>query len=59
MPKENLSVEHIDDYAHLDYVWGTDANTTLYPKIIKIIEKHIKWIKQYFYIRMHLYIYLI
>ncbi|KAL4482797.1 hypothetical protein ABPG72_022357 [Tetrahymena utriculariae] len=30
----------LNDYAHLDYVWGTDANTVLYPQIIKILKAH-------------------
>lgn len=35
--KNTTNLEILDDYAHLCYVWSTEAYLTLYPKILQII----------------------
>jgi pimeloyl-ACP methyl ester carboxylesterase len=40
---QHLEIEMIKDYAHLDYVWATDAHIKLYPQILKnIAEQQLK-----------------
>ena len=34
MPKDSCKTELIEDYAHLDYAWGNDADEKLYKKLI-------------------------
>lgn len=40
LPKESTFSYSIEDYAHLDYIWGVDANEKIYQNIIKIMEEH-------------------
>jgi hypothetical protein len=35
---ERVNVYVLDDYAHLDYVWGEDAYEDIYLKILNVIE---------------------
>lgn len=28
----------LEDYAHLDYIWGQDANEEIYEKVLKILK---------------------
>ena len=36
---KGLQVEHITDYAHLDYVWSVDAHQKIYCKVIDFLNK--------------------
>lgn len=40
VPKENW-VKHstFNDYAHMDFVWGKDAHTRLYPQVISVLSR--------------------
>ena len=38
--KENSTVFELDDFAHLDYIWGTTAYQKLYPEVIHILKSH-------------------
>ena len=31
------------DWNHLDYLWGIDAHTLVYPEILKNMEKFRNW----------------
>ena len=43
VPKSVLvNVTEMSDYAHLDFVWGLDASTRLYPQVIELIQKYKK-----------------
>jgi hypothetical protein len=34
-----LEVHSINDYAHLDYAWGTNAKEDIYDKIVEILKE--------------------
>eukprot|EP01133_Synstelium_polycarpum_P003673 gene3673-4228_t len=41
LPAEQILLwQKIPDYAHLDYVWATDAHEIIYPEIITLIKKY-------------------
>jgi pimeloyl-ACP methyl ester carboxylesterase len=37
-----VNVTEISGYAHLDFVWGLDAFTRLYPQVLEVIAQHQK-----------------
>jgi lysosomal acid lipase/cholesteryl ester hydrolase len=39
MNQEKLKVFELDDYAHLDYVWGVEAHLDIYSPILEILEQ--------------------
>ena len=39
LPENSTFSNLVEDYAHLDYVWGTDAYDLIYKDIINILEK--------------------
>jgi pimeloyl-ACP methyl ester carboxylesterase len=39
LPKDGVKHEYVDDYGHLDYVWGNNAHFTIYPKIIEFLNQ--------------------
>lgn len=40
LPQNSTFNKVIDDYAHLDYVWGTDAYEYIYKDILDILAKN-------------------
>lgn len=39
VPKENFVYhDSFENYAHMDFVWGKDAHTRLYPELINLLE---------------------
>ena len=39
IPYEKLKVMELEDYAHLDYVWGTNAHRDIYEPIVMILKE--------------------
>jgi len=40
LPEQNTKFELIDDYNHLDYVWGMDAHQKFYPKVLESVNTY-------------------
>jgi len=38
LPKDSTFSNLVNDYSHLDYVWGTDAYELIYKDIIRVLE---------------------
>jgi hypothetical protein len=42
-PNSNIVFnQKLDDYEHLDFVWGLDAHTALYPNVVNVLKKYAK-----------------
>ena len=39
IPSDRLKVLELEDYAHLDYVWGVDAHKDIYHPIVDILDE--------------------
>lgn len=39
MNKDNLKVYELEEYSHLDYIWGKNAHEHIYSQIVQILEK--------------------
>lgn len=41
LPADKLVFQHQEaTYAHLDYTWGEDAHTLIYPDILKLLKQY-------------------
>jgi hypothetical protein len=39
-PRTLVHTKNIPDYAHLDFAWGEDANSLVYPDVIALLRTH-------------------
>jgi len=40
LPNKPVNVHYEPEYAHLDFVWGLDANVKIYPTICELAKEH-------------------